>query len=288
VSNPTIKKFTASDGYPLHYRHWQVSGGKPLGYVVGLHGIQSHSGWYEYSSSLLCEAGYDVRFLDRRGSGLNESSRGHTPHYERLMSDVVQFLTEVRHQRKQEAVESPVILQAVSWGGKLAVALVAKRTELVDALALLYPGICAKVRPTRWQQFLLRLAQVFEKGNKLVPIPLDDPKLFAREPQWQQFIRDDSLRLQQATVSLLDASVQLDRLTQEAAGKISCPVLLMLAGEDRIIDNDATRQYFARLASSNRKLIEYPQAAHTLEFEPNRDQIFQDLIDWLDSIRPPR
>ena len=109
MSEPEIKHFTVSDGYRLHYRHWEVSGAKPRGYIVSLHGIQSHSGWYAYSSSMLREAGYDVRFLDRRGSGLNEKHRGHAPHYERLINDVVQFLADVRHQQQQTG---PICLRA--------------------------------------------------------------------------------------------------------------------------------------------------------------------------------
>ena len=58
--------------------------GTPRGYVVALHGIQSHSGWYEYSSGRMCEAGFEVRFLDRRGSGENTEDRGHAVHPDRL------------------------------------------------------------------------------------------------------------------------------------------------------------------------------------------------------------
>ena len=71
---PQFEHIVASDGYRLFARHWRPNG-QPRGFVVALHGIQSHSGWYEYSSGRLCEAGYDVLFLDRRGSGRNFSRR---------------------------------------------------------------------------------------------------------------------------------------------------------------------------------------------------------------------
>lgn len=280
-----LATFTASDGYPLHFRHWRPAGERPAGYVVALHGIQSHSGWYEHSSGRLCEAGYDVRFLDRRGSGLNETDRGHAPHHDRLTGDVVQFLAHVRHERSLVAPTSPVVLLGLSWGGKLAAVTCARRPELVDALALLYPGICAKVAPRRYQRWLLRLAVRWGAGRRTRPIPLDDPALFTGEPEWQQFIRDDSLALREATLALLQASSELDRLAAEASQRIVCPVLMMLAGNDRIIDNAASRRWFERIAASDRRRIEYPKAAHTLEFEPNRDEFVRDLIAWLDSVR---
>ena len=101
--DPAIERFTASDGYDLQIHHWnahrQDGGASPKGFVVALHGIQSHSGWYEYSSRRMSDAGYDVRFLDRRGSGLNTRDRGHSVHADRLVNDVVQYLSVVGHER---------------------------------------------------------------------------------------------------------------------------------------------------------------------------------------------
>src|SRR4029079_15352538 len=109
---------TASDGYRLHYRHWEPAGA-PRATVVALHGIQSHSGWFTYSSEGLAKAGYEVCFLDRRGSGMNEPARGHAESHGRLVNDVVEFLEKVS-ERDMRSTPRPVILLGVSWGGKLA------------------------------------------------------------------------------------------------------------------------------------------------------------------------
>ncbi|MCH8828916.1 MAG: alpha/beta fold hydrolase [Planctomycetes bacterium] len=276
-----VRSFRASDGYEFQYRHWRPRCEKPLGYVVALHGIQSHSGWYGYSSSRMAAAGFDVRFLDRRGSGLNESDRGHAEHPDRLLNDVIQFLGHVRHERNGVAATSPLVLLAVSWGGKLAAAVAGKRPELIDALALLSPGICARIRPTRWQKTLLLLANFLGKLQKTAKIPLADPALFTDQEKWREFIRDDEYALHRATAGFFLASDRLGRLAECAPPNIRCPFLLMLAGKDRIIDNDATRRLFARFASPQRTLIEYEQAAHTLEFDQDRAVIFTELIHWL-------
>jgi alpha-beta hydrolase superfamily lysophospholipase len=282
--NCDICHFTASDGYEFGLRHWTPATQTPRAFVVALHGIQSHSGWYEYSSSRLAEAGYDVRFLDRRGSGMNLRERGHAPHHLRLMNDVVQFLNIVRLHRDEVAPTSPVVLLGVSWGAKLAAVLAAARGELIDELALLYPGICSRVRPSWHQRLRLRLAQRLEIRDKLIRIPLDDPALFTSSPDWQRFIRDDPAALHEVTVSFLNASLDLDRLAEKSPEAIGVPVLLMLAGNDQIIDNRATRKFVAGFASQYCSIIEYPQAAHTLEFEPDRDRFVNDLLNWLSSI----
>ena len=272
------RQFVASDGYPLHYRHW-VPVSDTRGCVIALHGIQSHAGWYEYSSQRLCEAGYEVRFLDRRGSGRNDADRGHAPHAERLINDVVQFLSAYR---AETAPSTPVTLMGISWGGKLATVVASRRPELINRLALLYPGLAARVRPKWYQRLLLRLA-VGSRARKQIPIPLSDPALFTDNSEAQAFIRDDRLALRAATVGLLNASLDLDAEAPAAVARIHCPVLLMMAGRDRIIDNERTKALFERLATLDRTLKVYPNAAHTLEFEPDRKAIFADLIEWLNT-----
>ncbi|QDT49507.1 Phospholipase YtpA [Symmachiella dynata] len=283
MHQPAIEFFTASDGYRLHYRRWRAAHDKPRGTIVALHGIQSHSGWYTASSRQLCEAGYDVLFLDRRGSGLNERSRGDALHADRLLNDVAQFLQWVRFTNDRGG-QAPVILLSVSWGGKLAALTAARRPELLDGLALLYPGIRARIRATATQNLKLSLADIGGAQKKRVPIPLQDPSLFTTDPDWQTYISSDPLTLRDVTVGFLLANRQLDRQLLDAPECIVCPTLLMLAGQDRIIDNRATRGYFLRFASEKRKLIEYIDAAHTLEFEPNRDETVRDLLSWIDSI----
>jgi acylglycerol lipase len=68
--------------------------------------------------------------------------------------------------------------------------------------------------------------------------------------------------------------------------RVHQPALLMLAGHDRIVDNDQTRAYFDRLASSNRQIIDYPEGHHTLEFDPDPSRYALDLASWLDRTLP--
>lgn len=278
-----IKKYIASDRYELAYRHW-VPASDLRGYVVALHGIQSHSGWYKYSSGRLWESGFEVRFLDRRGSGENTIDRGHVSHADRLVNDVAQMLTEVCWERDRNHPERPVILLGVSWGGKLAAMVAARRPDLLDGLALLYPGLKTRVRPRWYQRGLLNLGNALGAGRKSVRIPLDDPALFTGDPKWQAFLRNDPLALHEASLSLLQASVAMDAEIDRIPQAIPHPTLVMLAGRDQIIDNPATRRYLNRLGTRHLVLRNYPEAEHTLEFEPNREAIFSDLIAWLNAV----
>lgn len=279
--------YRASDGYLLQYRHWAADLPVPRAVVVALHGIQSHSGWYAYSSRRLAEAGFDVYFLDRRGSGLNSAARGHAIHEDRLIHDVTQFLTEIRARLAGLAEACPVVLMGVSWGGRLATAVTIRRPDLVDALALLYPGLVPRAQPTWWDALRLRWAQAIGWGGVKLPIPLNEPELFTSSPQWQEFMRRDELALRQVTIDFLLANLRLTRLIWDQSPQITCPVLEMLAGRDEIIDNVGTWECFDRMASTQRTFIEYPEARHTLEFEPNPNQFIDDLLAWLETVSHP-
>ncbi|MEZ6034310.1 MAG: alpha/beta fold hydrolase [Planctomycetaceae bacterium] len=277
MTEPTIRAFTASDGYRLHFRHWRAR--TPRGIVLAMHGIQSHSGWYEASSRAMAEAGLEVYFADRRGSGLNGFQRGHAAHGLRLINDV-RALRELAIQ--EQNIPLPVISLGISWGGKTAAAAVALHPTEFNGLALLYPGIAPRVGPTMWQRLRLKLARSFEITKMDIPIPLRAPELFTDEPVWQQFIANDPLALHSVSSGLLNAGSDLDRILATRSGAIQCPVLLMLAGRDRIIDNQRTQTLVTTFGSPHVTSICFPNARHTLEFEQDRESIFSQLTEWLD------
>src|SRR5688572_20056051 len=111
---PKLDYYQAADGRRLIARVWDGND-SPRARVVFLHGITSHSGWYNRSCDHLRGAGFEVHFLDRRGSGLNPDDRGDIACWMTWVSDVAAYLEQLGNSR-------PVILCGISWGGKLAAA----------------------------------------------------------------------------------------------------------------------------------------------------------------------
>jgi len=276
-----IAEHASSDGYRWKYREYPATG-QAKGIVVFIHGIQSHGGWYEYSCTRFADTGYNVYFLDRRGSGMNERVRGDAPSFRRLLDDIAEFLTALPRSvsRGHTTARLPVFLAGISWGGKLAVALERRHPGLVDGLILMCPGFYAKVRPTLWQRVGIFFARLF-RPRKLFPIPLSDPELFTASPRWQQFLRDDPLQLHQATSRLLIESLRLDGYLRFTPKYVHVPTLLLLASEDRIIRNEATREFVGKFATQDKTIIEYAGAHHTLEFEPEPNKFIGDVAEWL-------
>jgi acylglycerol lipase len=274
---PRAETQTASDGYPIHVLVWPTDG-RPRGRVVALHGVQSHCGWYHNLGRTLAAAGYESHFPDRRGSGANQQDRGHAPSARRLVADIAERLRSLR----DAAPATPLALAGISWGGKIAVITAAEHPDLIDGLALICPGLTPRVDVTAGER--LRIAWAFlTNRRKLFPIPLSDPALFTAHPEGQRFIASDLLGLREATAGLLATSSFVDRRVRRVPRHVRQPVLLMLAGHDRIVNNARTLEYFQTLASADKRVIEYPEGHHTLEFEPDPGQYARDLIGWLDA-----
>jgi alpha-beta hydrolase superfamily lysophospholipase len=280
LAEPAIETFTASDGYPWRYRRFGIGGGdeprRPT--VVALHGIQSHGGWYLESCKRLADAGYDVAFLDRRGCGLNDRDRGDAPSFRRLLDDVAEYLA---------TLPRPRFVMAISWGGKLAVALQRRHPNSCDGIVLIAPGLCPRVRPSMGERLRIIGARLVAP-LRTFPIPLNDPELFTANAERRLFIHNDPLMLRRATARMLFESGRLDVYLRFAARCVTMPVLLLLAEQDRIIDNAATRRIVERFPATERSVMEYPGAHHTLEFEPGGPPFVDDVLKWLAERSPNR
>ncbi len=275
-SSSNLWTWTASDGYLIQVASWTAAGAA-RGRVLVIHGVQSHQGWYRGLGRRLAEAGFECHLADRRGSGGNAIDRGHAPSPGRLVEDVGELLAHL--DTRVEGV--PTALAGISWGGKLAVLAAARYPRQVGALALICPGMQPRVGVPLGERLRIALAYFTNRRRKRFPIPLADPALFTADPAGQAFIASDPLSLREATAGLLAASVLIDRGVARAPARVVQPVLLMLASEDRIVDNARTRRYFERLASRDRTTVEYAGAHHTLEFESDPGLYARDLATWL-------
>lgn len=246
--------------------------------VLYLHGIQSHGEWFEQSGSRLAEAGLAVLMPDRRGSGRNERERGHADSADRLLTDAGEWVDELRRRSGCERVH----VVGVSWGGKLAINLFQRRPQHVASLALVAPGLFPLVDlPTAGK---LRVAwSVLASPQDLFDIPINEPEMFTANPTWLEYLRRDPLRLRKVTASFLIASRRLDRFTRTAHRHAGPPIALFLAEHDRIIDNAKTRAWLAGLPWPQRRVTEYANAHHTLEFEPQGCTFIEDLVTWVKS-----
>lgn len=276
---PQIVTFAADDNYWFHLRRWDVN--DAVGDVVIMHGIISHSGWYLQTGSHLASAGLSVHSLDRRGSGLNLKDRGDVSTCQRWIDDVVQYIAAIRAaQIRENKQPRPIFLVGISWGGLLATAVAKQLRGDTAGLILLCPGFFSRKGTSQTQHNAVKLATAAGLGGLRFPVPLRDPELFTRSPDWRAYIADDPFTLRRVTLRLATASAKLYHDTIKTPVAVSTPTLIMLGGMDLIIHNDQVSQFAGEYFSDQPTMIEYPNAAHTLEFEDDTAGYLADLSDW--------
>jgi alpha-beta hydrolase superfamily lysophospholipase len=206
---------------------------------------------------------------------LNRAGRGDVDRWQTWPADVEGYLAQLPD-------GPPRVLLGISWGGKLAGAVARRRPELVDALGFICPGLFAKKRANAVQRAALKLVAAVGLRHVRVTVPLQDPALFTGHARWQAYVGADPLALRKVTVRFALADLDLTRFATEAPEQIEPKAaLLVLAGRDRIIDNARVRRYFKRLGAAERRLVEYAEATHTLEFEPDPAEFLRELRDWV-------
>lgn len=275
-----IQKLEINNQTSLTFRRYTSP--NPKGVILYLHGIQSHSGWYIQSCQLLAEHGYTVYAPDRRGSGLNREDRGHMQNYEDLIADLDAFIARIH----ADNPGLPVFLVGVSWGGKLAMLYEIMRPGQVDGLIISAPGIKPQIDLSPWNK--LKVFYYHWRNRDVqpeIPIPIDRSNLFTDDPKWQNWIEQDPLTLRKCTARFFWESHKMDSQINKWAKDARAPILLLLAGRDEICDNDRTLNFMMKklpeAENGTLMLAEYPEARHTLEFEPNMRKVVQDMLTWL-------
>ena len=113
-----LGQYRTRDGKSLSFRKWNGSGDV----IIYIHGVESNSGWFSYFASRLNEKGFTLYGIDRRGSGLNNESRGDIGDYNVFLEDMEDAFGFVR----EENPGKRIFFMGICWGGILAVNYVTK------------------------------------------------------------------------------------------------------------------------------------------------------------------
>lgn len=242
---------TATDGYPLTVRCWKARDAKAL--IIIAHGIISHSLWLASLAERLAARGITTVCPDRRGSGANRRERGDAPGETELLDD----LHTVVNRFQPSAV--PLHLGGFCWGSNY----------LVNYLSRYRPGIAsvALIAPALFPAAGLRNV-VLKTGASAEPTetPIVPVDAFTRGPAYERFILPDPLRLNRVSPRFNGIMQTFSRMIGIKLLKLPYPVLMILAKDDRITDNDTTANLFSRLRVQPRQLV-YVPGEHGIPFD---------------------
>jgi alpha-beta hydrolase superfamily lysophospholipase len=260
--------------FKIPYYTWDVE--QITSVLVFLHGLKSHSGWFLEVGSSLGEKGIKVYAFDRRGSEESECERGHIDHYHLWLEDIYCIIQLAKN-------ENPLLrphLLGHCFGAKLALGFALRYPKEIQSLVLISPPQGSlKANITLLEKLKVFLSCLFRKRLD-VKVPIRD-NMFTRDPEKYKFIQKDKLKLERMTTRFCIEVFKLDALINKQFTRLSLPILVLLAKEDRVVDNlKIQRKFFARLRTL-RKDLEVFDCMHDLFFEPHHEKVINRIVEWM-------
>lgn len=277
-----VKTFITHDGKELAYVvHRPDHFNARRAAFIYLHGIESHSAWFDLAAEHLAARGYPVFSIDRRGSGLNRENRGYISGHVDRGTNLVEDVHHAVEIAKSSGKVDEIYLIGLSWGGKYVMAYDATYPDDVDGMILITPGMKPKVDLTIGQKLGVFTDSVFAPTRQH-PTPIES-EMFTTDPEQLHYIENDPLKLHTASAAFFMQSNRMDKLVEKMDDGKHPPMLVFLAGKDRIIDNDATRELVTRDPNRSVKIIDYPDQTHSVQLDAP-ERLTRDIVRWVDTL----
>ncbi|MCK7595652.1 lysophospholipase [Microbulbifer sp. CAU 1566] len=268
-----------SRGIRMHYRRWWVEGAN--GVVVISHGLGEHSGRYRELARKLNSSGYSVYALDHYGHGQSPGGRGDIDAFSDYSLDLCRFIQLVRF----ENTGQPLHLLGHSMGGVIACGSVVLPSGdcTVESLILSAPAFKGRKEPGAVEVGLIRLLE------KLCPrLPLSnrlDTRWISRDPAVVAAYGGDDLVHDRVTPRWFIGYQQFRAQLLAKPAAVEVPCLMLLPGEDRLVDSEVSCTWFDRLQGDTHRLCHFPAAYHEVFNEPGTgDEALALLINHLNAI----
>lgn len=265
---------TAPDGRRLYVRRREV--GNPLAEVILAHGFGEHSGRYGALTEHLILNRYSVISYDHGGHGLSDGLPGHVESFDEYEDDLDKIVNSIRARGHNR-----LFLIAHSMGGLIALRYVARKNSELAGVVVSAPLIEVAV-PVPAHKLLI--AKV---GARMAPrLRLDneiDPALLSRDPEVGRAYANDPLVNRKVSMKWFAEATRAMHELAGSAPRITTPILVMHGTEDKLASVDATKRLFERIGSSDKELVIYPGFYHELFNEPEKQEIFDRVTDWLDT-----
>jgi alpha-beta hydrolase superfamily lysophospholipase len=104
--------------------------------------------------------------------------------------------------------------------------------------------------------------------------------MFTHDPHLLEFIRNDHLRITSVTARLLYATRCLDRQIRRRIAGLQVPMLLLLAGQDEIVDNEGVLRLLAAVPAERLDVRLYKDAMHSIQLE-HTEAMVSDIVGFL-------
>lgn len=259
----------------MHMQKW-LPDHPPKAIILLVHGYAEHAGRYRYFAKYCVSKGYAVFAVDHWGHGKSDGSPGYVPDFS-VFHDGVDELFACA---KLQFPKLPVILVGHSMGGLISATYLLANQASFTACVLSGPAIKAAEEPSA---FLKGISGFLSRFFPKLGVLELDPNGVSRDPQVVVDYLADPLVYNGKMGARLAAEMLANMSTiQEHAGQITLPMLMLHGGQDSLAAAEGSRFLDDRIASSEKKLIIYPELFHEIFNEPEKETVLADMTDWLD------
>ncbi|RZT03804.1 Lysophospholipase, alpha-beta hydrolase superfamily [Duganella sp. CF402] len=276
-SEDRLTEFAAAQGVLRRVHVWQPAA--PRAVILAIHGGMAHGGDYVTPALYFRQHGIATVAYDLCGH--QDARRVDIPGFATFLDDSLLFLQWV----KQQYPGLPIYVMGHSMGALIATHLglghFAGETAIKGyILSSPYYVNAIKVSPV-----LLALAGVLEALAPRMKVPLasltdqltHDSAITARHHDDER----DGIRATEITVRFGNALTKAQQGLAARMPSWTAPLFAVVAGADQLADADAAEAMLKSVPASLLTYQRYPQNFHENFNELNREQIFADILQWM-------
>jgi lysophospholipase len=264
----------ADDGVRLFVRRFEPHTRDADRWLFLVHGMSEHGQCYEHVARSAVARGWNVLVPDLRGHGRSGGEHIH-------VNDFAEYVADLRRIFEWGGLCSrKTVMVGHSMGGLISARFVQQFPDCVSALALVSPLLGVRVRISPITVALARILSVVRPKSRFRK--RIDPAYSSRNPDALSRGAQDPLMRQSLTAAWYFAMRAALQAAWDLAERIACPLLVLQAGSDLIVDPHAPHAWLERVASIDKTLRVLPDHYHELLNELDWANTLADMLDWLE------
>ncbi|KAF5743229.1 monoglyceride lipase [Tripterygium wilfordii] len=270
--------FFGTRRHALFYRSWFPVTGELKGILIIIHGLNEHSGRYAQFAKQLTTCNFGVYAMDWIGHGGSDGLHGYVPSLDHVVADTGAFLEKVR----TDNPGTPCFLFGHSTGGAvvLKAASIPHIEEMLAGIVLTSPAL--RVKPAH--PIVGAVAPIFSvvvpkfqfKGANKRGIPVSRDPAALRAKYSDPLVYTGPIRVRTGHEILRISSYLMRNFKS-----ITVPFFVLHGTADKVTDPLASQDLYNEAASKFKDIKLYDGFLHDLLFEPEREEIAQDIINWM-------
>jgi alpha-beta hydrolase superfamily lysophospholipase len=273
----TTGYFSGDRNLEIFYRNLSAENEKNR--LVIAHGLGEHSGRYENMVSRLVPEGISIWALDFCGHGQSEGKRGHVHHFSQYTSDLDKLVDIAGEGMPSPA--SKVFLLGHSLGGLIALNYALQFPGKLKGLIVSSPVLAFKVKVPAFKLIMGKVMSAVWPGLSMAN-ELDPTKISHDKSVVEAYIQDPLVHNRVTARWFTEFVFAMERCNRSAP-KLNVPTLMQIAGNDVLVDAEASQAFFNHLALKDKTMRVYSDLYHEVYNEPEKDRVkvLDDLFEWI-------